>query len=330
MSTCTPIFTLGSPRNGTTWLGNVLCRHPEVAGVQHEAHHGIHESKLWWHTKYWGDFSEEASFITFLEQYSAGDYFRLANGDKAHFYRERPRDFVAFFFRLMDRYASREGARYWVTKLDPMLYRRRGDRAAFLARVKQRYEHGLFVSIQRDPIAVLRSYLGMQGVASQRREAGFVAKGAAPLCIARNVVHYRGISEIVRSEGGLALSFDDFKNEHGASVQRVMQRLGLSAEVLGRERYPPNSSFDRKAQQDHSSAVRAAQRVWLPLFQRFPALAERVLALRDLMRRSTCPLSWRLLKKTYMEEALEEELLESGDYGLHATLFEKERGSKPR
>ena len=324
MSMCTPIFTLGSPRNGTTWLGNVLCRHPEVAGVQHEAHHGIHESKLWWHTKYWGDFSEESSFITFLEQYSAGDYFRLAEGDKEYFYRNRPRDFVAFFFQLMDRYAARRNARYWVTKLDPMLYHRRDELDAFIARVKERYGDCKFISIERDPVDVLRSYLSMQGVASQRREQTLVSKGATILAIARNVVQYRAIDAIVASEKGLSLSFEVFKNDHEASMRRLMQYLDLSPDALRPSSYAANSSFASKEKSAHRTEVWLAEHVLLPLFKSVPGMARFVLSAREQVRRPTCPLSWRLLKMEHMQKEFERELLETGDIGLHTALFEND------
>lgn len=39
-----PVFVVGRNRSGTTWLANQLCEHPDIVGVQHERHHGIHES----------------------------------------------------------------------------------------------------------------------------------------------------------------------------------------------------------------------------------------------------------------------------------------------
>lgn len=39
-----PVFVVGRNRSGTTWLANQLCEHPDIAGVQQERRHGIHES----------------------------------------------------------------------------------------------------------------------------------------------------------------------------------------------------------------------------------------------------------------------------------------------
>ena len=49
-----PIFILGSARNGTTWLCNILCNHPEIVGAQHKVHWGIYESNIYKNMHYWG------------------------------------------------------------------------------------------------------------------------------------------------------------------------------------------------------------------------------------------------------------------------------------
>ena len=42
-----PVFVLGSARNGTTLLGNLLSAHPAIAGVEHRAHWGQIESHVY-------------------------------------------------------------------------------------------------------------------------------------------------------------------------------------------------------------------------------------------------------------------------------------------
>jgi hypothetical protein len=40
----TPLYVFGMARSGTTSLANLLLRHWEIAGIEHEKHKGIHES----------------------------------------------------------------------------------------------------------------------------------------------------------------------------------------------------------------------------------------------------------------------------------------------
>ncbi|MFW5953609.1 MAG: sulfotransferase, partial [Candidatus Natronoplasma sp.] len=119
----TPIFVLGLERNGTTWLQNILCNHPKIVGAQHQAHWGIKESYICGNILYWGNFEDNDEFIEFLELYSSGDYFKLVEGNKEYFYQNRPEDFADFFFELMDNYAEKKNATYWITKLDSLFYR---------------------------------------------------------------------------------------------------------------------------------------------------------------------------------------------------------------
>lgn len=81
-----PVFVLGLNRNGTTWLPNILCNHPEICGAQHKVHWGIKETNICRHILYWNDFVKNDEFIKFLELYSSGDHFTLSEGDKRYFY----------------------------------------------------------------------------------------------------------------------------------------------------------------------------------------------------------------------------------------------------
>src|SRR6056297_738351 len=110
-SNINPIFILGSARNGTTWLSNTISRHEEVSSAQHRVHWGIHESKIFEHYKKWGSFENYNNFILFFNNYSCCDYFKLVNGDKRYFYKNKPIDFYEFFFELMDNYAREENTK---------------------------------------------------------------------------------------------------------------------------------------------------------------------------------------------------------------------------
>jgi len=157
-----PIFVLGLNRNGTTWLQNILCNHPEIIGAQHKAHWGIKESNICQHIRYWGDFENDDQFIRFLELYSSGDHFKLAEGEKEYFYQNRPKDFIEFFFEMMDNYANKKDVKYWTTKPEPLFFRHPRILKNFLKRATNRYEEIKFIGIKRNYIKALYSSLNMQ------------------------------------------------------------------------------------------------------------------------------------------------------------------------
>src|SRR3954453_14062117 len=103
-----PIFVLGTARSGTTWLGNLLIDHPQVAGVAALEHHGMVESHLFDHTRYAMPGVMTAG--EFLARYSTEDYFRaMGTRPDANPLSGIPGSHnVAFWFRvLMDSVARR-------------------------------------------------------------------------------------------------------------------------------------------------------------------------------------------------------------------------------
>jgi hypothetical protein len=332
LSRCiTPIFVLGSERNGTTWLCNILCQHPQIVGAQHKAHWGIHESFIYRHLRYWGDFGNDRNFITFLELYSTGDYFRLVEGDKQYFYNHRPESFVDFFLTLMDQYAQKHDAVYWTTKLDPSFYYRPKRLHDFISRLDQHYDGYKFIGIKRDFIPVLKSYLKMQGKAHQHRTWPLVRQGATCLETAKYAVHYDGIKKMVDRYNGLLLSFTDLKNNRKETVHRIVDFLDLDdSPNLLNDAYIANSSFmGRQGQNEGLSRIEAflARKLLLPAF-RHSRLGEGILKLRDLQKGNECPLFWRLLRLKYMAQSFSDELIQTEDIGLHEVLFGGEENVK--
>lgn len=322
-----PIFLLGSARNGTTWLFNILCRHPQVVGAQHEAHWGMHESRLYRHMQYWGDLSDDRAFIRFLELYSSGDYFRLVEGEKDYFYRNRPQDFLSTFFTLMDRYVEKNNVTYWITKLDPHLFYREAELDEFIARARERYGQACkFVGIKRDLAQVLRSYIKMQGRASQRRSAPIVRQLATWLGTARYAVHYRMIECLLEDQGGLMVDFGELVQDREMVSRRMTEYLGIdySSDLLHDE-FRPNSSLAGITNLRSLSRPElfVAIRLLFPFFSKMlPISGVYTLKLRDWMKRQECPVYWRLLRLDFMPQAFERELLRTGDLGLRDLLFD--------
>lgn len=322
-----PVFVLGLGRGGTTWLGNVLCRHPQIVGAQHKAHWGIHESKILSHALYWGDLSDDEKFIRFIELYSSGDFFRLVDGDKDYFYAHRPSSFFDFLLTLMDQFAQSRGVVYWTTRLQPTFYHHPKQLTEFISLVEERYGDCKFVGVKRDYVSLLRSYLHVPGSAPQRRLVPFRRQAAIFLETARYVLYYRRIEQIIKAKNGLLLSFSDLEDDLETATQRITNYLGLehSPEMLKR-RYKPNTSFLREEERARAIPkldLFIGRNLFMPLFSIFPGLAANVIRWRDRMRGNLCPLQWKLLKLQYMRDSFGEELLKAGDVGLYRSLFEE-------
>ncbi len=244
----TPIFVLGLDRNGTTWIQNMLCSHPAIAGAQHKAHWGIHESNICRHLLYWGDFNNNKQFIRFLELYSKGDYFRLAKADKEYFYRNRPDDFIHFFFEMMDSYAEKSGASYWTTKLDPFFYRRPGMLKTFIERAFNRYAVVKFIEIRRQYINTLTSAINMQGDLKHKWRKRPLAKEIFILVhMMAYTQGYHLIEKIISRRKGLFMPFELLKNSRTEAVTRMTGYLEIpfSPDMLN-DGYPSNSSYKKR------------------------------------------------------------------------------------
>jgi hypothetical protein len=318
-----PIFVLGSERNGTTWLCNELCRHPDIAGVQHRAHWGFHESKIYLHQKYWGDLTGRDALDRFLALYGDEDHFQLTGDDPNHYKEHQPGDFIDFFFEMMDRFARKEGVSCWVTKLDPHFYYRRAACSEFLERLRARYPVIRFVGIQRDLRSALRSSVYMEGRAKQQRDRPIVRQLVLTLHTARQVTHYRGVRRMIREQDGLMLSFEYFKDEHESALQSIIDYLRLRPLFSDDGvRFPPNSSFAvAKTMRVSETDLFVATRIFYPLFRALPFISRLVVLARDWTRGNPDPRFCRLKKLERDPKAFAEELKRDGDLALYELLF---------
>lgn len=159
----TPIFVLGKHRSGTTWLGNQLCEHPLIAGVTHEHHDGIHES-AYFSRVYgrYGDLKHKQNFVEFVEATHKSDIFRLIGADKTALYKLWPTSYEAVFYTLMDRYAQKKGARYWLDKTP--------EHTLMVEEIAALYPDAKFIAISRDAEDVLASTVGRYSKEKMRRK----------------------------------------------------------------------------------------------------------------------------------------------------------------
>lgn len=325
----TPVFVLGSPRNGTTWLSNILGSHPAVGSIQHKAHWGLCESSLYTNWSYWNRFDDTDDFIEFVELYSSADYFQISDVEDKYFCEDLPDDFLDFYFALMDRHASKNGCRYWTTKIDPLIYAHQSARRTLFNRIEARYPDAKFIAVRRPLDGVLRSYVNMQGRETQKRNCLGVREVALFLQTARYTSHYTEIESVLSSHEALRFQFSDLSDRRTEVAARIIDFLDLShAPSMLNDTYPANSSF--KGRSRHAKIpqweLSACLHVLRPLFLLLPVLAHTVLLVRDRLRNRNGPaLYWRLLKLQQMSEHFKNELQAAGQVGLLEVLFPDDR-----
>jgi len=75
-----PIFILGRPRSGTTWIANIVSRNSKVASIQDQKYSGILESNFYSGIKpIFGNINNNFSYIKFLCIFFESEYFKLSN-----------------------------------------------------------------------------------------------------------------------------------------------------------------------------------------------------------------------------------------------------------
>ena len=288
MKKITPIFVLGSARNGTTWLCNILCNHPQIVGAQHKIHWGIHESNIYKNMHYWGDLSKDKNFIRFMELYSSADYFQLVEGDKNYFYRNRPADFLEFYFKLMDQFAIKKNATHWLTKLDPDFYIHPKELNEFFYRIEKRYKYYRLIGIKREFISVFNSYLNMEGRASQHRTALFVRELLILLEGSRYIAHYNTIENVIKLKKGILLDFNKLRYNREKEIYNICKYLNLdfSSKMLIDD-FKPNSSLKYKGKNNQkiipNLELKIADILVNYIFSRIPSLAINSIASKNLL-----------------------------------------------
>ena len=154
----TPIFVVGAPRSGTSWLSQQLALHPEIAAVLVEENNsynlnaGIYESYFFSHLyNRYGDISHKPSFIEFLEVFSATDYFKFIGADKNYLYSMWPTTYENIYRSVMDKFAEAKNSAYWIDKTP--------THTPLIDQISCFYPDALFIGIKRNVEDVVTSRL---------------------------------------------------------------------------------------------------------------------------------------------------------------------------
>ena len=145
-----PIFLVGAPRTGTTWLANLLCNHSSIAGVMRETHFGIYESAFFSNIEgKYGDLQNDDNFDKFMEIFSMSKYFKFSKLEKNIFFKEKPKTYPDFFRLFMDNFAKIQRAEFWLEKTPA--------HALCLEKISKYYPDARFIAINRDVIDTIKS-----------------------------------------------------------------------------------------------------------------------------------------------------------------------------
>ncbi len=231
----TPIFVVGLQRSGTTWVANCLGGHPDVAVVEAEDHHGIHESIFFSHfARAYGDLADDGAYARFLEGFLTSDYFLLSGVAAGEFTAVRHRSYAEAFGFLMDRVARNQGCRFWLEKSP--------DHTPFVADIRRAFPTAHFVCVSRNPRGLVRSRLHAYGRRPSRglKRMVQVVKGGVAVSF-----YQRLLADFCRRDGlALLVRYDDLVAATEQGLREITEFIGCGFdEGILKERFAPNTSF---------------------------------------------------------------------------------------
>ncbi|MDA7951677.1 MAG: sulfotransferase [Pirellulaceae bacterium] len=236
--TIAPIFSLGAPRTGTTWIGNILKDHFPVYSMHHFLHYGNHEADFYRMEKY----RQKVDRSTFLEQFKKTDIYQLNALEEEVF----PNDWDSYyhlFFDLMDKKAKAEGKESWTTKLCHDYFYFPRQFANFRKAVNERYENTKYVVIRRDMEQTLISFINLFGKYRERRLKNEIV--SLYLFLARYKTFYANIHQYL-PESHL-VEYEDLKEDFQKTVTQIGGYLEM-VPFFGKETGIRNTSVRTKAE----------------------------------------------------------------------------------
>lgn len=233
-----PCFVVGTNRSGTTWLGNLLASHPDVAAITHPAHRGIHESAYFTHVyNRYGDLSKISSFLEFTEAIGASDYFRISGISKEEIRQLYPSDYSDIFRHVMDSFSRKQHKSFWVEK-SPL-------HALTLDLISNVYPDAVFVGIQRDVFDVVKSSLGLRIQYDTKRSKN---KKLRRLTLKDAIRNYYAVNKAIdrfkkqHPEKIYVCTFEALKSNKEEVLLEIQKFIGLTPKGL-ESNFEGNSSF---------------------------------------------------------------------------------------
>jgi len=235
-----PLFLVGCPRSGSTWLTFLLAQHPRVAASQHVAFfHAMSGLDAWWQRQRAGPEQGFGKRVVQVDLGEAGDleparylpicgdeeYHRLCRATAGAVY-----DWIA---------ASKPGATVVLDKTPE-----HGRLGRFILKV---FPEACFLHLVRDPRSVYASLRS----ASRTFEPGFPANPvAAARFWARHVTDARAIGRLTGNYR--EVRYEDLLASAAAELRAILDWLGLEAEPGFCEQAAEGARIDRLREVAHA------------------------------------------------------------------------------
>lgn len=258
-----PIFIVGVQRSGTTWLANVISNHSKIAAIQDEKHLGIHESAFFSIVaNSYGDLRDDNEFIKFVGMFSKSDYFIISRINEDLIFKKRPYTYYEFFKVLMDSYAEKENASYWLEKTPA--------HSLYLEELSEHFPKAKFIAIKRNITDTIKSIIKRKG------HHGFIEKR---LKILRFIYHYlkyyKHIEYFAKKNPGSIkiIKYENLRKSKKKTIKDLCVFLGIKYEdKMLLDKYRMNTSF--KYEEERKKFLAYPDKWWIRfifwLFNLFP------------------------------------------------------------
>jgi hypothetical protein len=301
----TPIFILGSPRNGTTWLSNIVGDYQSVSSVRHFLHWGNHESNIYKKVKYYGDITQLNNYIHFVELFSISDLFKLANGNKEKLKNAQYSSFYDAYFDLMNDLAESENNKFWITKLDPQFFKDPDEFQRFKKHLMKRYPDVKFLFIKRELKSVIHSYINFVSHKKELKKTKILLIALKQIAI--KITYEDFFLEIISEFNGIRFRYEELLNDYDHHINRLENYIGIKEFKLRDRNYLKNSSFYRKKIVKLSeSTLWILTKVIYPIMQLLKPLTKKAVRMQK-KNQAGKPAFYRMIKHQYYKEKWIEE-----------------------
>lgn len=248
----TPIFIVGTPRSGTTWLSNTLGGHSRVACVQErisESRIGVNESAFFSYVAgKFGNLKNDNNLIQLIETFASSTFFILSGIDKSIFYKKRPQTYQDFFRLLMDRLADKQKADFWLEKTPSHTFH--------LKEISQCYQDAIFIALRRNAVDQIKSFIKIDERISgiKTEDLSFLKKKVKLFArIFSYYVHIKHLDYFIGKNPNkiYQINYEDLKNSPEQIVRKLCVSIGVNyEEEMLTHGYIPNTSFKEKDERD--------------------------------------------------------------------------------
>jgi len=244
-----PIFIVGTPRSGTTWLANMLGNHSKVACVRQNVpgqRGGINESAFFSYVDgKFGDLNNDNNLIQLIETFEASTFFILSGVHKNFFYKNKPRTYQDFFRLLMDNVAKEQGAASWLEKTPSHTFH--------LKEISRYYQDAKFIALKRNVIDQIRSFLKIEEAVTGRpiKNMPFLKKKVRLLTrVFKYHAHVKHLDHFIAKNPDtiMQIDYEKLREKTEEIMAQVCGFLGIDFEQSMLEGYIKNTGFRSEAE----------------------------------------------------------------------------------